>query len=313
MYPKSRYFIKGMSEMKKLSKLTLTLLCTALLAGCSSESKQAKDTSSKTQTSKVAEKSSSSQAKSSETSQATQASSSSQSSSSEASSSESAQSQTSGDDKGANLTNNERVQYAAGAMRQKLGDSALVVTLSGQEDTNKKVNIFFEGDINNYTANYYLAKEAKNINEDGVKDGALYATLTKKTYANVDEAKDQIEYTTDASQGSLPKINLGYNIQATVNSGAGQRYLHWNEGNWSLTMHGSPVAGENPTVAAQKAVALLERYRLPAPTQRGNARFETTDKNDYLGQTLTWNKDNVVYEFKANNLERLIVMASSLQ
>ena len=108
-------------------------------------------------------------------------------------------------------------------------------------------------------------------------------------------------------------INLGYGLQATVNSGAGQRYLHWNEGNWSFTMHGSPVANEDPTTAARKAVTLLERYRLPAPSQRGSGRLETSAKAGFLTQSLTWNKDNVVYEFKADDLETLVLVAASLQ
>ena len=198
-------------------------------------------------------------------------------------------------------------------MRQNLGDTALVATLSGKEDSQKKVSVSYSGDLNNYTANYYLEKDAKPVNDESLKDSSPYATLTKKTYASTDEAVSQIDYQNDASQGNLPKISLGYGLQATVNSGAGQRYLHWNEGNWSFTMHGSPVANEDPTTAARKAVTLLERYRLPAPSQRGSGRLETSAKAGFLTQSLTWNKDNVVYEFKADDLETLVLVAASLQ
>ncbi|WP_304652393.1 hypothetical protein [uncultured Ligilactobacillus sp.] len=292
--------------MNKFSKITVALLCTVVLAGCSNNNE--KSTAKEQTTSKVAKKSSS-QAQSS-TSQADK----SAQSSSEEKAAASESSTTDPNQAEANkLSNNELIQQGAISMRQNLGDTALVATLSGKEDSQKKVSVSYSGDLNNYTANYYLEKDAKPVNDESLKDKSPYATLTKKTYGSTDEAASQIDYQNDTSQGNLPKISLGYGLQATVNSGAGQRYLHWNEGNWSFTMHGSPVANEDPVVAARKAVTLLERYRLPAPTQRGNGRLETSNKAGFLTQSLTWNKDNVVYEFKADDLETLVLVAASLQ
>ena len=56
------------------------------------------------------------------------------------------------------LSNNELIQQGAISMRQNLGDTALVATLSGKEDSQKKVSVSYSGDLNNYTANYYLEK-----------------------------------------------------------------------------------------------------------------------------------------------------------
>ena len=254
--------------MNKFSKVTLALLCTVVLAGCSN------DNGSKTN---AKEQSTSQTAKSSSQKQSSESSSQKQSSNTENSATDENQAEAN------KLSNNELIQQGAISMRQNLGDTALVATLSGKEDSQKKVSVSYSGDLNNYTANYYLEKDAKPVNDESLKDSSPYATLTKKTYASTDEAVSQIDYQNDASQGNLPKINLGYGLQATVNSGAGQRYLHWNEGNWSFTMHGSPVANEDPTTAARKAVTLLERYRLPAPSQRGSGRLETSAKAGFSG------------------------------
>lgn len=294
--------------MNKFSKVTLALLCTVVLAGCSndngSKTNAKEQSTSQTAKSSSQKQSSTSQAKESQSSE----------SSSQKQSSNTENSATDENQAEANkLSNNELIQQGAISMRQNLGDTALVATLSGKEDSQKKVSVSYSGNLNNYTANYYLEKDAKPVNDESLKDSSPYATLTKKTYASTDEAVSQIDYQNDASQGNLPKINLGYGLQATVNSGAGQRYLHWNEGNWSFTMHGSPVANEDPTTAARKAVTLLERYRLPAPSQRGSGRLETSAKAGFLTQSLTWNKDNVVYEFKADDLETLVLVAASLQ
>lgn len=298
--------------MNKFSKVTLALLCTVVLAGCSSNNES--KTNAKEQSTSQTAKKSSSQKQSSTSQDKDKESQSSEQSSSQEQSPNTESSATDESQAAANkLSNNELMQQGAISMRQNLGDTALVATLSGKEDSHKKVSVAYSGDLNNYTANYYLENDAKPVNDESLKDKSPYATLTKKTYASTDEAVSQIEYQNDASQGNLPKISLGYGLQATVNSGAGQRYLHWNEGNWSFTMHGSPFAGEDPATAARKAVTLLERYRLPAPSQRGSGRLEASNKAGFLTQSLTWNKDNVVYEFKADNLETLVLVAASLQ
>ena len=302
-------FFEGEITMKKVSKLTLALLCTAVLAGCTN-SNNSNDSSSATKSTQTTVKSSSATTSSSATSSSASESTSSQASTSSAANTSTASSETQSDD---DVTNNELVQYAAGVIRKNLGDSALVVTLSGAEDTTNKASVSYSGDINNYTTNYYLSTEAKDVNDESLQNLKPYATLTKKTYTSKEEAIEQIDYTTDQSNLGLSKVNLGYKIIATVENGAGQRYLHWNEGNWSLTMHGSPVAGEDPTTAAKTVVKLLERYSLPAPSDRGSARLETTEKSGTQNQTLTWNEENVVYQFSADTFEHLVVMAASLQ
>ena len=54
---------------------------------------------------------------------------------------------------------------------------------------------------------------------------------------------NQPGYTTGNQQG-LPTVNLGDGITGTLNSGAGQQMLQWNEGNWSFTVRASAVQGQ---------------------------------------------------------------------
>lgn len=304
--------------MKKLTKITVAALAALMLAGCSnssSNSNNSDNSSSTTKTSTSAKQSTSKETSSTKASSNPSSSSQENSQSQSSSSSQEASSESTSDEQKEldQASNNALIQQGAGAMRQNLSDKALVVTLSGKEDSSKKVSVAYSGDGNNYTASYYLEKHAYPVNDEALKDKTPYATLTKKTYSSEDEALEQIDYQNDQASGNLRRVDLGNNIQATVNSGAGQQYLHWNEGNWSLTMHGSPVAGEDPLKAAREAVALLERYRLPAPDKRGSGRFEATDAEGDLHQTLTWNKGNVVYEMKADTLNTLVLMAASLQ
>lgn len=98
-------------------------------------------------------------------------------------------------------------------------------------------------------------------------------------------------YTAQNQQG-LPKVNLGYGITGTLNSGAGQKMLQWNEGNWTFTVRASAVQGQDPTATAQQVVSELEKVYLPAPQGHGVGTFDIASGS----YTLTWQKNNKVYQ-----------------
>ena len=115
---------------------------------------------------------------------------------------------------------------------------------------------------------------------------------------------NQPGYTTGDQQG-LPTVNLGDGITGTLNSGAGQQMLQWNEGNWSFTVRASAVQGQYPTPTAKQIVNELQTVYLPAPQNHGVGTFDIAT-NTY---TLTWQKNNKVYSVSGSSPSDVIAKA----
>lgn len=113
-------------------------------------------------------------------------------------------------------------------------------------------------------------------------------------------------YTTQNQQG-LPKVDLGDGITGTLNSGAGQQMLQWNEGNWTFTVRASAVQGQDPTSTAKQVVAELEKVYLPAPQGHGVGTFDIASGS----YTLTWQKNNKVYQVTGTSPSDVISKAVS--
>ena len=115
---------------------------------------------------------------------------------------------------------------------------------------------------------------------------------------------NQPGYTTGNQQG-LPTVNLGDGITGTLNSGAGQQMLQWNEGNWSFAVRASAVQGQDPTPTAKQIVNELQTVYLPAPQNHGVGTFDIAT-NTY---TLTWQKNNKVYSVSGSSPNDVIAKA----
>ena len=139
---------------------------------------------------------------------------------------------------------------------------------------------------NNQNANKAQTKEFNNQTQ-----AASYVT-------------NQPGYTTGNQQG-LPTVNLGDGITGTLNSGAGQQMLQWNEGNWSFTVRASAVQGQDPTPTAKQIVNELQTVYLPAPQNHGVGTFDIAT-NTY---TLTWQKNNKVYSVSGSSPSDVIAKA----
>lgn len=117
---------------------------------------------------------------------------------------------------------------------------------------------------------------------------------------------DNQGYQTSAETQGLPTVNLGYGITGTIDSGAGQQYLHWNEGNWSFTVRASAVDGQDPLPTAKKIVSILEKVYLPAPQNQGTGMFDiATDTYQ-----LTWQEGNQVHTVTGNSPDDVINKAT---
>ena len=288
--------------MKKSIKVFMATLVALTLAACSNENNK-KSSSTETKTSQKSNISKKSE-KAEENSESSSSSSSSENSSSETNSSSQygpQQAKVTGDN------NTQRMAQIAGALKYFLGKDALVPTKAGINSG--IVNAYYTGDGNNFSVYYIKDTEGKNFNDPSLKDKVSYITFSKKTYGSEEEAEQAVNYISGESEMGLPKVPLSGNVNATLNSGAGQRYLHWNSGKWSVTIHGT--AGKDPVPTGRKVVALLNNAYLPAPDSRGVASF--TAGSGSGNQKIEWNSGKAVYTIKGSSINSLIELAGSIQ
>ena len=159
------------------------------------------------------------------------------------------------------------------------------------------LNMRYTGDANNFSVDYIVSYNPYGLNDGAISGHVPYATFVKKTYDSESAAANDVPYQSADSSSGLPTVDLGHNISGVMDSGAGQRYLQWNEGRWSFVVHASAVVG------------VLERYYLPAPSTKGGGQLEATASENVL----TWNKGNVLYTLKGKNIDTLVKMAASVK
>lgn len=269
----------------KLYKLGGVLLLSLILVGCgnTNSSKQSSNNESKTDM---------------------------ENSSSTSSSSDSQESATS--TSGANNAQSDSQSYDFSSLTkdlaQKLPDTLLPQN-AGLGETSRNVHIRYNGNSNNSTIYYSLGNNALALNDAGIKGETPYAVLAKRTYSSSSEAQSHLDYTAASEIKGLPKVDLGHSIIGHVQSGAGQQYISWNEGNWSISVHGSPVNNTTPKKLAVSSVNMFESYALPAPNTQGVVKFNVGSSY----QVITWQNGSVVYRLRANDPSVAIRMAASMK
>lgn len=162
-----------------------------------------------------------------------------------------------------------------------------------------------------WAINYYAEEQAIPFNNAQLNDLDPIARFTKTTYATEDEAQGAVNYVPVETSGQ--PVDLGHQITGYQDAGAGSVFLSWQEGNWSLNIHGINLDGEDPLPLAKELVELLEEEALPAPKIKGqiNLRVSNTDKQ-LSANTVTWQEGDVVYVIEHHDARQAIHMALSL-
>ncbi|MFR0610598.1 hypothetical protein ACLUWI_09070 [Limosilactobacillus mucosae] len=317
---------------RKFNLITSAIVLAMLLTGCGTSTTSSQKDSSSSNSIKTAKQHSSAKKTSSknqstsadQSSQAAQSSvsQSSNSSTSSTASSSSVAAKSTTDNSAAGQTKASAVNPAGSdaqrltafnhAIRAQLG-SVLLPTTPGLSTTNGHLNVRYSGNASNYTIYYSVGYTAKHLNDPTLSSQTPYLILNKKTYASKTAAAQAIRHYDDSSTTGLPTVDLGHGLTGTIDAGAGQRYLTWQEGHWQLTVHAAAVNGEDPLPTAQHIVNLLEQYYLPAPDDRGTGTFEVSVGDGQRPQVLTWMRDNVVYTMEAHSTDTLVQMAASLK
>lgn len=297
--PPQRYSIlmtKGrLQKMLNKNKLFLIPLC-LLLVGCSSQKKPGTEKQSATRTEKKVQ----SAAKSTQTNSQKASASQEESTTSSAAASSQSEQQAS------------RLAQLNHELITHLG-TVLLPQNDGLTSGSDKLNARYHGNAANYTVSYSVETRAKDFNDSSVAQEIPYAEFTKKTYSSATEAAQQVTHRTASDSQGLPTVDLGHNIRGYLDSGAGQRYLSWNEGNWSLSVHAAAVKNEDPTQLAKQTVAELESYLLPAPQSYGEIRFNVGLSYGSREQLVRWQKGNIIYELETHDPSTAIKMAASVK
>lgn len=275
----------------KLYKLGGVLLLSLILVGCgnTNSDKQSSNNESKTDMQNSSSSSSSSSSQSSANSQ-----------------------QSASTTSGANNAQTDSQSYDFSSLTKELSaklTNTLLPQDSGLGNTAKKVHIRYSGNSDNSTVYYSVGNEALGLNDASLKGETPYAVLAKRSYSSATEAQSHLDYTSASEIKGLPKVDLGHSIVGHVQSGAGQQYISWNEGNWSISVHGSPVNNTTPKKLAISSVSMFDNYSLPAPDTQGVVKFNVGGSS----QMITWQDGSVVYRLKANDPAVAIRMAASMK
>lgn len=164
-----------------------------------------------------------------------------------------------------------------------------------------------------YKVNLYEVKQPAAINSKAVSQGTLIATVEGTEYQDASAAKDNMLPYRKVDISGVPsdyQMNLGHNIKAEENAGAGHQWLYWNEGRWFLRLD-SPTdpAFKNKKYPdrnqlAKDIVAYLDNYMLPAPQQIGVIYIMDWVGNqkqiDY-SSTIQLQKDQMVYQITSTD------------
>ncbi|MBU7448599.1 MULTISPECIES: hypothetical protein [Lactiplantibacillus] len=307
-------------RFKSLFILPLALL----LVGCStnqSTTKSDASSSSARKTTTVSKKASVKQSKKAATKSKSKAaatstrqtskqttSSSKQSSTAKASSSASTQSST----KATTTTNGTTRLATLNQQLTKALGNVLLPQTDGLTSGSQQLNVRYQGSQANYTVSYSVGQTAQAFNSQAVAKETPYATVNKKTYASNQAAAQAIGHRNASDAKGLPTVDLGHQITGYLDSGAGQRYILWNEGQWSLQVHTYTTQNDLGVALAKQTVNTLESYYLPAPKSVGSIELEAIS-TDGLRQVIQWQAGRVVYKVSAHDATTAIKLAASMQ
>ena len=90
----------------------------------------------------------------------------------------------------------------------------------------------------------------------------------------------------------LPTVNLGFGIKGHQDRGAGQTYVTFKMGRWTLAVHGNDVNEKSDTAIkqAKQLVTYLQSHTLPIPSSQGTVLVNTESNSTKI----TWDHNHQV-------------------
>ncbi|UQS87209.1 hypothetical protein MOO44_03355 [Nicoliella spurrieriana] len=154
------------------------------------------------------------------------------------------------------------------------------------------------------------ASSSDSVASSSSSESASSATsgnpVSSKTYASREAAKNSVGYQSKASTSGLPTVNLGSGITGVKDAGAGQVFVSFNMGRWSLTVRGTEVnVSDTATPAAKQMVAYLQTHTLPVPDGYGHVSADI-DSNE---TTVKWQEGATVHKVSGSTPEAALQAA----
>lgn len=194
----------------------------------------------------------------------------------------------------------------------KLGNVSLPQA-DGLDQGSNNLNIRYTGSSANYQIFYSVGNHPVAFNDASLSQQNPFAVLQKQTFSSKADAANQINYLPASGNKGLPTVSLSKDITGYKDQGAGNIHLLWNEGRWSLSVHASNIANQDPIPLAKQTISLLDQYFLPAPKTIGQVSFDVNIEPGARDQIISWQDGISVYSLTAHDPATAIKMVASIK
>ena len=169
-----------------------------------------------------------------------------------------------------------------------------------------------------YKVNFYEVDQPARLNSKAASKGTLIATVEGTAYKNAASAKENIsgyEQADTSNYGEL--LDLGHQIKAVEDAGAGHQFLTWNEGRWCIRVDSpNDPAYQNKeyperTQLSKNVVAYLEDHMLPVPQKIGVVSINIWNRNN--GTTVVWQDSQTVYQVSSGDPMTALKVAAAMK
>lgn len=184
-------------------------------------------------------------------------------------------------------------------------------SVSGLDSGEDHVNVRYAEKGNTVTVYYSVGNSAKKFNDPSLKKQLPYLVYSQENNLSDSQMDEAINYQAPAT--GLPTVKLDNGVTATEQAGAGQRYLTWNNDNWSLTVHASAVNNQKPKPTANKLIKYISEYGLPKVDGKASIMVDVGQSYGSLNNQMYFKKDGKLYHLQAHSLKTMIKMAASIR
>ncbi len=175
-------------------------------------------------------------------------------------------------------------------------------------DENRALNIAMDKQSDSLAVLYYIMDTPLVLNDQSLNQQTPFARYKMEQFDTKAAAKKAVSYQFDDGG---KKVDLGHNITAYSQGAAGSTYLNWQEGNWSILLRASNVAGQDGTALAKEVVNYLEKATLPAPKDVGQITIDMV-QNGYEANQVVWQEGKTVYTVAHEDTIPALEMAVSM-
>lgn len=187
----------------------------------------------------------------------------------------------------------------------------LLPTNDGLGSGSDKLNVRYTQSGNKNVVYYSVGNSAQAFNASTVSAEKPFAVLTETKNASSSDISDIINYM--PAQKGLPTKKLDASTTATLEGAAGQKYLQWNNNNYSFVIQASSQLNQDPTNRGKSVLGLSKQYNLPSTSNKGSVHVTVGDSVGSLNTVIAWQNGNNVYQLKAHDTETAFKMLSSLK